>query len=797
MFTKGSRSTSSEVHAYVYINQELTKKKGWSSTQVYTQQECQQIAEIKKCLGLLKPENVVKITESQFYIIEAKNERKKIDLALKEAKEYAELINGKSQVIESRFVTGIAGNRDEGFIAKSAYFSKSGYWEIITENSVEVTSLLSRSQIERVVLTTTASLTDVEITDKEFFEAAEKINEILHENSINKDYRARFISTILLALSDGAEINLDESSTSVLISTINAKADAILNRHRKRDFARFIKIDEPSNSDNHVKVKAAIIQTIQELLSLNIRSAMKSGRDVLGEFYEVFLKYGNGAKDIGIVLTPRHITRFAAEVLNIGQNDLVFDPTCGTGGFLVAAFDEVRKKNPTEKELDNFKSNGLYGIEEQDPVIALAIVNMIFRGDGKNNMIEGNCFNKYLHLESTQEGLKASYSGKEFSERIPPITKVLMNPPFAQKSSKNKEYHFINQALNQMQEGGVLFSVLPSSVLFEKSTKQWRRDLLKSHTLLSVIIFPTDLFYPTSTHTVGLILKKGIPHKKDDLVFWIRTQQDGYLKKKGKRLKSENEKDELSLVKDELKRWIENPRLVTVENIPEFKKVTRIDFDNDDFELVPEAYLDDKEPTFLEIKSEIENLVKQTAGYLLDLGDREINIKAKSSLVPSTPNIGYFNLYPDLCSVERKYAPYLNELDSDDGNVPYVTTTEQNNGISLRCDSEPNFDKYSLTVSLDGSCGTTFYQFENFISGEKTAVLLPQKSDDHELMFYIGALIRIKAWRYNYGRKLSMARLKQFKLALPVNKDGDIDMLTIKTVVINSYGWEIVESHLN
>ena len=37
---------------------------------------------------------------------------------------------------------------------------------------------------------------------------------------------------------------------------------------------------------------------------------MRSGKDVLGKFYEVFLKYGNGAKEIGIVLTPRHITRF-------------------------------------------------------------------------------------------------------------------------------------------------------------------------------------------------------------------------------------------------------------------------------------------------------------------------------------------------------------------------------------------------------------------------------------------------------------------------------------------------------
>ena len=89
----------------------------------------------------------------------------------------------------------------------------------------------------------------------------------------------------------------------------------MLKKHGKQDFARYIKIELPSSEDNHVKFKEAIIKTIQELLELNIRSAMKSGKDVLGKFYEVFLKYGNGAKEIGIVLTPRHITRFAAKII--------------------------------------------------------------------------------------------------------------------------------------------------------------------------------------------------------------------------------------------------------------------------------------------------------------------------------------------------------------------------------------------------------------------------------------------------------------------------------------------------
>ena len=75
------------------------------------------------------------------------------------------------------------------------------------------------------------------------------------------------------------------------------------------------------------------MNSIQELHNLNIKSAMNSGDDWLGTFYEVFLKYASWAKDLGIVLTPRHLTRWAADVMDVRDNDIVYDPTSGTGGF--------------------------------------------------------------------------------------------------------------------------------------------------------------------------------------------------------------------------------------------------------------------------------------------------------------------------------------------------------------------------------------------------------------------------------------------------------------------------------
>lgn len=612
---KNKTTTSpSEVHAYIYISRELTEKKGWTKSQIYVQQECHKIPEIKKYLGQTKPEAVVEINEKLFYVIESKNERKKIDIALKEAREdYADKIN-KSNKITANFITGIAGNDKEGYISKSQFF-QNGKWEDITENDIEITGLLSKKQVQDILEQKTAHLKDVEITEEEFLETAENINSVLHENSINKDYRARFISAILLAMSDGREIDITQDCD-VLIENINARVKAILRKHDKLNFANFIKIDEPSSADNHIKVKEAIKSTYQELLNLNIRSAMNSGKDILGKFYEVFLKYGNGAKDIGIVLTPRHITRFASEVLDITVKDLILDPACGTGGFLVSAYDEVKKKTKDKKIFEDFKLNGLYGIEEQDAIISLAIVNMIFRGDGKNNMIEGNCFRKWLNSKFNGKNFSAEYLSEDIEYRNPPITKVMMNPPFALKKGDEKEYKFIEHALKQMQEGGLLFAVLPISVLVESGTKTWRKEvLLKDNRLLAVITFPEDLFYPVSVGTVGLFVQKGIPHNyKKHEVYFARCIQDGFVKKKGVRKESNKVRNMLEEVKLELKDFIKGKEPKT-KNIPEFKKICVLDIEDEDCELVPEAYIESKIPTFKELQDGLDEMIREAIAF--------------------------------------------------------------------------------------------------------------------------------------------------------------------------------------
>src|SRR5699024_5934954 len=92
--------------------------------------------------------------------------------------------------------------------------------------------------------------------------------------------------------------------------------------------------------------------------------------DLLGSFFESFLKYGNTSKDLGIVLTPRHLCWLAVEATGVTGLDVVYDPAVGTGGFLVAAFNRVME-NSAPEDAQRFAVEGIYGVEHSDHVAAL------------------------------------------------------------------------------------------------------------------------------------------------------------------------------------------------------------------------------------------------------------------------------------------------------------------------------------------------------------------------------------------------------------------------------------------
>lgn len=127
----------------------------------------------------------------------------------------------------------------------------------------------------------------------------------------------------------------------------------------------------------------------------------------------------------------------------------------------------------------------------------------------------------------------------------------------------------------------------------------------------------------------------------------------------------------------------------------------------------------------------------------------------------------------DICNIEKKSALPQNAINLD-GNIPYVTTTSRNNGVSNFTDEEINFKANCLTVAMNGSVCEVFYQNKNFITSNDNAVLYLKKEyqslcekEKYALLLYIGVFIKNEKWRYNYYRKLSKEKLSNIEIHLP------------------------------
>lgn len=794
------RPTDTEVDAYIFIKENL-KALGWDvrnpertdGGQVYTQNECLANPEIHRLLGQERPENIVRINDEVLWVIEAKRSHTELETAVREAEDYADKLNC-GRAFRAKFVSGVAGNSTDSFLIKNVYRSN-GHYSPVTMNGVETSGLLSPDFCRIILDTNKPEIEDPPIDEKLFISRANVINEILHLGAVNPHSRANVMAALLLSMLSDTGPNIQERRPDILISDINARVVSVLREQGKVEFAPYMNIALPTTRDNHIKFRQALVDTVQELRNLNIRSAMNSGADWLGAFYEVFLKYANWAQDLGIVLTPRHITRYVADVMDVQVNDIGFDPTCGTGGFLVAAFDDVKKK-ATPKQLAQFKRNSVFGIEQDAGVAALAVVNMIFRGDGKNNIIEGNCFSKFLERTTVDGATSAKYIATPAQN--PPVTKTMMNPPFSLKRGSEKEYRFIDQALAQMQDGGLLFSVLPYAAMVKRGGYfTWRKNfLLPHHTLLSVVTFPGDLFYPVAVPSVGIFIKKGIPHNRRNRVLWVRAITDGLLKSKGKRLPNARAANDLERVHNLLRAFVHNP-IHPVPNENQFTKAVAIDFEDKKLELVPEVYLDQAAPSKNQIAESIEHSVRDLFSYLIKINKAIL----KPELLPEGKPAKLGNPVWESFNITKyfnlKRGNFHSIADLDPGPYPTISRTSTDNGLIGFYDKPEKAVVWNPgTISVSTVTGDAFIQPVPFIATDNV-VLLTAKPEYKDLrlttLLFIAVMINEVKWRYSYGRQCYKTKFATTNIMLPV-KNSRLDEGFMQGAVESASYWKLVNA---
>ena len=745
----------SEFRAYSYIENVL-KSLGWDirhprrGGSVYTQGEFRgHDPRLTATLARKAPENTVIIPWNgglRYWIVEAKADHDDLTVAVDEAREYAQFVNDGTLMPDgigpARFITGIAGTPDESFFVTTEFWDGQ-QWTEVAINDYETTGFLSLEQCLHILGRNDAHIAVFDDNPDRFLARANAINKTLQRHEVPVGDRARIIAALLLALAQDGNLRV-HAQPKALMREINGHIEDLLTRHGKQQFTDVIALTLPATAKNHRKFRQAIIDTMQHLREMNIRSAINGTDDALGKFYETFLKYANGAKEMGIVLTPRHITKFAADVVGVGPDDRVLDPACGTGGFLISAMENMRQ----HKDYLRFIDEGVYGIEQRDDVYGLAIVNMIFRGDGKSHVYDGNCFDHQFW--DRDNNVWYTLDDSTFQGAVRPFTRVFMNPPF--KLEDSPETRFVNYALGQLREDGIMFVILPFVAVGGSRATEWRRQLLQRHTLLASIQFDKNLFYPVAEATYGLIIKAHHPHSEDQQVFMGRLFDDNHRPRRSKMLSHHEAVDNVESMTTELHRFMLGQPVA--KSVPREQVVATVKLDRPDFS--PEGYMPN-----LSVQIDPTSRAISTATAHLMVASRHLRLSP-------IPKSAMFPLKMFTSVVEAKISTIK---EHPKGPVPLVSATADNNGIAdwLKI-PDALCHNHCITVSLlhnTKPCQAFWHPYKFAALLGKVMVLKPTEAllEEPDAIIYIcEAITACNSWRYHYSRS---PRYEALQVELP------------------------------
>ena len=290
------------------------------------------------------------------------------------------------------------------------------------------------------------------------------------------------------------------------------------------------------------KVVYSVVEHLQGL-ALN-----KTDLDTKGVAFEKFMiDYFKGK--MGQFFTPRPVIDFAVKLLEPTHSDLVIDPSCGSGGFLLSVLDTVRKdseRDYDEAEADKiwhkFAEKNLYGIEINDQIARICKMNMIIHDDGHTNVISTDSLRFLKDIKKLHSGFKPNH-----------FDLLLANPPFGaivksvekeekyldqyilgeNRKNQKTEILFIERCIDFVKEGiGRMGLVLPDGIL-TNSSLSYVRDLLLERCQITAIIslpqFAFSHFGAGVKSSLVFVRKKAKTEVTDDYpIFMAMADRIGY-----------------------------------------------------------------------------------------------------------------------------------------------------------------------------------------------------------------------------------------------------------------------------
>lgn len=676
-------------------------------------------------------------------VIEAKAAAADIDKAMAEAQHYA------ATFIAAGFPTmavGLAGVSDDDFRLQVSKWDGTG-WVPITYDGKPISWVPTKADLIRLTAPSHPAELRPSIPPQEVLAArADEINRLLREANIKDEFRPAVVAAIMLALwQSGGDLRRDKQW---ILKDINAACREAFVKAGKAGLANSIRVDV---ANEKLAERARRISTILERLNVTVLTAE---HDYLGQLYETFFRY-TGGNTIGQYFTPRHIARMMAELCGVGIDDIIVDPACGTGGFLIACMDRILHQHAISRvQMVKVVAQQLNGFESEPVTAALCVANMILRGDGSTGIHQADVLTS------------AEYP-------VGQATIALTNPPFPHKKTDTPAEAFVDRALEALQTGGRLAVILPTSTLVKQDKGGWRSRLLRQNSLLAVCQLPDELFQPFAAATTSIVLvEKGRAHDPKRKTVFVRLHHDGLVLRKGARIERGTEPNEIPAAIDAVLNRTDQPGFSGAASV------------RGTDEWAAGAYIESAIPADSEMREAVDVLQRRLASFYtryapevlaqraaIEAGDIEQvayrstmsrqKVKNAAAITGSADQVGgRFDIY---------YG--LGEIESRDGMVPgrtlIVSPTEQYNGCYGWLDFHTVLEPPFITVARTGSIGEAFVHLEPCAPNSDCLVLLPRKPEWASIpdLMLAASAIRLERWRYNYGRKITPSRIAGVRLA--------------------------------
>lgn len=361
------------------------------------------------------------------------------------------------------------------------------------------------------------------------------LNELYQAYSITETTRCTIVSAILLSLIDVpfSKGYKDYTTAKSLASALLNAIGNVLTDNKVKSAASMLGeyskiLNEPLFSQEEIKHKnkkeheksVEVVKSMIDYLQSNVYPLIEmeqSGLDVLGRFYTEFIRYAGSEQSQGLVLTPFHVTELFCDLAEVNTNSIIYDPCCGTGGFLIAGMKRMLNlAGNDEYKLNQIKANQLIGVELRPSMFTYACSNMMMRGDGKSNIYCGDCF----PMESV---IKNNHK--------PNI--AFLNPPYDVGSARQME--FIEHALNTVTtQNGTVVAIVQMSCCIknEKELIAVKNRILRNHRLHAVLSMPDELFNPAASVVTAIMVFKANEKNAGRKTWFGYFKDDGFEKRK-------------------------------------------------------------------------------------------------------------------------------------------------------------------------------------------------------------------------------------------------------------------------